>query len=190
MIGFVLSGRMSKTAQKNPKWLIKTWNDNTPPLSCRGQITVENGRNLPISKSKLDLHNINAHIKFDENSLRFTCYCPKMKIRMFRGQITLSKIDENCPLGPLNQICTILMHIPSLVKIHWYLLKLSSRNENTDGQTDEWTGRRTNGRTHQHQRETEIKPSKMSSKGKGNIQFNWIHYVLIFQPLAFIRKLN
>ena len=24
------------------------------------------------------------------------------------------------------------VHIPSLVKIHWYLVKLSSRNENTD----------------------------------------------------------
>ena len=31
-----------------------------------------------------------------------------------------------------NQISTITMHIPSLVKIHWYLLKLSSGNENID----------------------------------------------------------
>ena len=32
------------------------------------------------------------------------------------------------------------MHTPSLVKIHWYLLKLSSGNENTDGSmTDGWT---------------------------------------------------
>ena len=30
------------------------------------------------------------------------------------------------------QIFIMSMHIPSLVKIHWYLLKLSSRNENTD----------------------------------------------------------
>ena len=43
-----------------------------------------------------------------------------------------------CPLAIPNQISTISMHIQSLVnglvKLHWYLLKLSSRNENTDGQ--------------------------------------------------------
>ena len=32
-----------------------------------------------------------------------------------------------------NQIPTISMHIPYLVKTHRYLLKLSSGNENTDG---------------------------------------------------------
>ena len=55
-----------------------------------------------------------------------------MKIWMCRGQITLSKIDENCPLAIPNQISTISMHIPILVKIYWYLLKLTSGNENTD----------------------------------------------------------
>ena len=39
------------------------------------------------------------------------------------------------------------MHIPSLVKIHWHLLKSSSRNENTDGRTDV---RQTDGWTHGH----------------------------------------
>ena len=48
------------------------------------------------------------------------------------GQITLSKIDEICTLAIQNQIFSISMHIPSLVKIHWYLLKLSSRNEKSD----------------------------------------------------------
>ena len=50
---------------------IKTWNDNTLPLSCSGHITVKNWRNLPIRNPKPDLHNINAHIKFGKNSLRF-----------------------------------------------------------------------------------------------------------------------
>ena len=58
------------------------WNDNSQPLSCRGQIV---------------------------------------------------KIDEICPLAIPNQISTISMHTPSLVKINW--LKISSRNENTDRQT-------------------------------------------------------
>ena len=40
------------------------------------------------------------------------------------------KIDKICPLAIPNQIFTISMHIPSLVKIHWYLLKLLSVNKN------------------------------------------------------------
>ena len=56
------------------------------------------------------------------------------KIRMYWGQIhvTLSKMDEICPLAIPKQISTISMHILSLVKIYWYLLKLSSRSENMD----------------------------------------------------------
>ena len=34
--------------------------------------SVKNCWNLPISHPKTDLHNINAHIKFGENLLRFT----------------------------------------------------------------------------------------------------------------------
>ena len=52
-----------------------------------------------------------------------------MKIQMCRGQKTWSKTDEINSLAIPNRISTISMHIPSLVKIHWYLLKLSSRNE-------------------------------------------------------------
>ena len=59
-------------------------------------------------------------------------YCPESKILMYCGQITLSKIDEICPLAIPKQISTISRHTPSVVKIHWYLLKLSSRKENTD----------------------------------------------------------
>ena len=61
------------------------------------------------------------------------------KIKMFnynnpplscRGQITLSNIDKICPLAITSQISLISMHAPSLVKIPWHLLKLSSGNEN------------------------------------------------------------
>ena len=49
------------------------------------------------------------------------------------GQITLSEIDEICPLAIPKQISTVSMHIPSLAKVYWYLLlKLWSGNENTD----------------------------------------------------------
>ena len=38
----------------------------------RADNSVKNWRNLPISNSKPDLHNINAHTKFGENPLMFT----------------------------------------------------------------------------------------------------------------------
>ena len=43
------------------------------------------------------------------------------------GQRTLSKIDEIYPLAIPKQIFTISVHIPSLVKIHWYLLNFFIR---------------------------------------------------------------
>ena len=68
----------------------------------------------------------------------YSSYCPESKIQLYCGQITLSKIDSlsisnlKADLHNINAI-----HIPSLVKIHWYLLKLLSRNENSDmSQTD------------------------------------------------------
>ena len=54
----------------------------------------------------------------------------EMKIRACLRQITPSKFDEICPIAIPNQISTLSMHKPSLVKIHWCLLKLSSGNEN------------------------------------------------------------
>ena len=94
--------------------------------------------NLP----KPDLHNINAHTKFGENPLTFT----QVIIRKWKYgrvvQIIPQKFDDICPLAIPNQISTMSMHIPSLVKIHWCLLKLSSGTEKTDGwTTDGWTDR-------------------------------------------------
>ena len=40
------------------------------------------------------------------------------------------KFDEICPLAIPNQIALMSMHIASLMKIHCYLVKLSSVNEN------------------------------------------------------------
>ena len=65
------------------------------------------------------------------NSLHiYSSYHPKTKIWACQGQITPSKIDEICPFVIPKQISTISMHIPSLVKIHGCLLKLSPGNEN------------------------------------------------------------
>ena len=60
----------------------------------------------------------------------FTCYRPETKKWACLGQITSSKFEEICRLAIPIQIFTITMHIPSLVKIHRRLLKLSSGNEN------------------------------------------------------------
>ena len=49
---------------------------------------------------------------------------------MLRRQITLSNIDEIWRLAIPNQISFISINVPSLVKIPWQFLKLSSGNEN------------------------------------------------------------
>ena len=73
---FFWSGLVHLWTSTHPLLLeIKTWNNDTPPLSCCGQIP--------------------------------------------------------CHLAIQNLIPSISMHIPSLVKIHWHLLKLSSRNKKT-----------------------------------------------------------
>ena len=74
-----------------------------------------------MSNPKADLHNINAHIKFRENPLRFTRYCFESKIRMYCGQITV-KNGGICLLAMPKQMSTKSMHTPSLVKIHWHSL--------------------------------------------------------------------
>ena len=62
-----------------------------------------------------------------------------MKILTYHGQV----IDEIYPIIIPNQISTISMHIPSLVKIHWHSFKLSLGNENTDARTDRQMDTRT-----------------------------------------------
>ena len=46
------------------------WNKNVDV--SRADNSVKNKQNLPISNSKPDLHNINAHAKFGEIPLTFT----------------------------------------------------------------------------------------------------------------------
>ena len=110
----------------------------------RADNSVKIWRNLPINNPKPDLLNVNAYSKFGENPMLFTQVIVGKWKYGHLGQITLSKIDEICPLAIPNQISTISIHIPSLVKIHC-LLKSSSGNEK---RTDRWT--------HGWQRETII----------------------------------
>ena len=111
---------------------IKTFNYNNPPLS-RADNSVKHWQNLPISNPKPDRLHINARTMFGLNPLAFTqVIVRKTKIWACFGQITPSKFDEICPLAIPNQISTIPIHIPSLVNIHWCLLKLSSGNQNMD----------------------------------------------------------
>ena len=100
-------------------------------MSRENNSVVKNWRNLPMSNPKPDFYNTNAYIKFGENPLRFTQVIV-LELKYGCGQIILSTIDEICPLAISKQISTISTDIPSLVKRHWYLLKLLSGNENTD----------------------------------------------------------
>ena len=108
----------------------KTWNNNTPPLSCFGQISLSKMDEICPSATPNQASAISMHTpKFIEFYLS---YHPEMKIRTYCLQINLSKNNEICLLKFPNQIFTISMFIQNLVKIHWYLLKLSFGNKNTD----------------------------------------------------------
>ena len=53
-------------------YLLKLYSGNENMGVSRADNSVKNWRNLPIRKTKPDLHNINAHTKFGENPLLFT----------------------------------------------------------------------------------------------------------------------
>ena len=74
----------------------------------------------------------------------YSSYRLETKIKACLRHVTRLKYAKIFPLANPNQNATISMHIPSLVKIHWCLLKLSSRNQI-------WTdGRMTDGQTHRY----------------------------------------
>ena len=50
-------------------------------------------RNLPIKNPKPDLHNINAHTKFDENPLMFSSYHPETKNGRTDGRMMDGRMD-------------------------------------------------------------------------------------------------
>ena len=57
---------------KIPCYLLKLWSGNENMGVSRADNSIKNRRNLPNSNPKPDIHNINAHTKFDENPLLFT----------------------------------------------------------------------------------------------------------------------
>ena len=121
-----------------PCYLLKLSSGNENMGVSQADNSVKICRNLPISNPKPDLLNVNAYSKFGENPLLFTkVIVRKRKYGRVSGRLTPSKIDEICPSAIPNQIYTISMHIPSLVKIHSCLLKLSPQNEMMDGLMDD-----------------------------------------------------
>ena len=101
-----------------------SWKENADVLQ---QITA----NLLTSNAKTDLHNINALTKFHENPLISIELSSRNEI-INMSQADNSNIEEICPLATPRQISTISVHIPSFVKNHWYLLKLSSGTKSMD----------------------------------------------------------
>ena len=99
----------------------------------RADNSIKNWQNLPMTIPK-QISTISMHISNLVKSVEIcSIYCPESKIQMYWGQITLTKKDEICPLAIPKQMSII----SSLMKIQWHLLKIKSKNENTDiSQTD------------------------------------------------------
>ena len=83
---------------------IISWNNTTPALLSARQITARSNQISIVS-----IH-IPSLVKIDI----YSSYHPETKIQTCGGKITLSKIDNICPLAIPDQISTISMHIPSL----------------------------------------------------------------------------
>ena len=102
---------------------IKMFNYNTPPIMSWANNSVKRWQNFPINNPK-QITFTSMHVpsldKIPWNLL--SSYQPERKIWACLGQITLSKFDEIYPLAIPNQISTISMQTPSLVKFHWSLL--------------------------------------------------------------------
>ena len=124
------------TLMKIPCYLLKLSSGNENMGVSRAEKSVKIWRNLPFSNPKPDLLNVNAYSKFGENPLFFT------QVIVWKENMGVSRAGNsvkywrNLPIsnpkkGKWKQIFTKSMHIPSVVKIHWCLLKLSSGNENT-----------------------------------------------------------
>ena len=100
-------------------------NNNTPPKSCCGQITVKHWQNLPISYPKPVLLNINTSTKFVKSLDIYMLLSRNKNMGVSRADNSV-EFYEICTLAIPNQSSTISIHIPSFVKIHWCLLKKSS----------------------------------------------------------------
>ena len=91
----------------NPRWLEVPWGNRK---MCAATAYFRRDRTQPPPTTTIETLNY---------------YTPPLSCR---GQITLSNIDEICPLAIPNQISLISMHVPSLIKIPWHLHNLSSGN--------------------------------------------------------------
>ena len=76
----------SKKKKKKINRKIKILNYNNPLLSCCGQTTVKQWRNLPISYPKPDLLNINACTVWLKSLDIYSSYCPETKFGHVSGR--------------------------------------------------------------------------------------------------------
>ena len=121
-----------------------SYHPETKILACLGQITLSKFDKIFPLAILNQIYAVSMHIQ----SLVKILWC-LFKLSSGNENMGMSRADNSiniwwniCPLAIPNQISTISMHIPSLVKIHWRLLKLSSGKEirtdalqMTDGQT-------------------------------------------------------
>ena len=107
-------------------WKIKTLKYNTQPLSCHGQVTLSNIREIcplaiPNQISFISMH-VPSLVKIPRHLLKLLSRNENMGVSLADNSVKI------CPYAIPNQISTISMHIPSLVKFND--VKLSSENEN------------------------------------------------------------
>ena len=78
-------------------WQIKTWNDNTPWLSCPGQITLSRDKLTKFAHYQTQTRSAQyqfTHQVWWKPIEIYSSYCPETKIRMCSGQITLPKLAK------------------------------------------------------------------------------------------------
>ena len=105
------------------------WNDNTALLSYDGQIILSKiGVILSLANPSPNIHNINTNIKFGWKPLIFTEVIVRTRKNRRTGPKHCQSWRTLTIFNPKPDIYNS-MHIPNLVKFHWYLLELSSRNQ-------------------------------------------------------------
>ena len=104
--------------------IYSSYSPETKIWACLGQITPSELIKFALLQSQIRSLQYQCTYEVWWKSIDiYSSYHPQTKIWVCLRQITPSKFDEICPLAIPNQISTISMYIPILVKIHWYLLR-------------------------------------------------------------------
>ena len=113
-------------------WKIKTWNDNTPPLSGRRQITLSKTEEICqwAIQNQSPQYQCTYQIWWKSIEI-YSSYCPETKIWMCCRQITV-KNWQNLPISSSKADLQNIKAHTEFGENPLIFTKLSSWNENTD----------------------------------------------------------